>query len=855
MLDLKLLLFDEETNKYYCDNADLALSLLKKDWHYYEYLTDSLYCDDYFIYSVFYDKSLMANAPENFFLNIVENNKTNLYFLLKCFSKNEILTNYINDDLLMNREQLIEVFDSHVYLTDLILNRIMKLYNKDSEIIFKIISFKKEYLKYINDDLLNDRNFVLNLLKIRYVGYSNFFYYLDKYYSNLLEMIAINFSDDLEIMSLLTFGNSFYFKYIDNNLFKDKKLSIHFLKCNVPNDNLFDLIKIIVQFHYDDDLIVGLAIHKYPELINYASDRIKSSRKFILSRIKSVPKIIEFLSDDIRNDRAIIEVAVEGDGSLLKYAPEDLKNDREFVIKAIKSNPMALKYVSDELKKDRELVEIAIKINEDALKYADDSLQNDEKLNLIAKLYSSNRLNELFESNIEEALEIIKINNNHLYKIPKNLTNDIYFMKKLVEINGLYLQYGSNLVRLNPEIVEAAVTNNGLAIKYSLVDDESYTNIYDYFPNIKALNSIRLNNAVIAVNNNPLAINFVSENICSNPVFINKVKISIANVVEKQGFYCFDRSLSKLKKEKEIKTAISKFELFNNPENTLVEKLKKYYYKSYKEKVVSKYPDRDNDISFYKTIINSNVLDEICKSNEYTVHDHKLIRETAVDIFDNPNNAQSFLNKLTQREEYYRMFYIKVFNDFQSCVNKDKEKLYDLLEKCNLNENNINSFILLNKYYDADIKKRFIEIINILFDKEKIMTVYDIFEILEEMTIRNLTIDQILYEKEIDKSTFDQIYKNAKENNPILFYYIKDSLELNKIRGFKKFIRKGYLVLKMNFDSIEQFEEKIKTNIYKFINEYKSTELYDKILNKLCLLDGFDYDCLSNSQSEGVILK
>lgn len=74
----------------------------------------------------------------------------------------------------------------------------------------------------------------------------------------------------------------------------------------------------------------------------------------------------------------------------------------------------------------------------------------------------------------------------------------------------------------------------------------------------------------------------------------------------------------------------------------------------------------------------------------------------------------------------------------------------------------------------------------------------------------------------------------------MLFDYIKDSLEINKLRGFRKFISRGYIILKSIFNDLSEFEEKYKITIYDFIKEYKGTELYDKLVDKFSKITDFD---------------
>ena len=113
---------------------------------------------------------------------------------------------------------------------------------------------------------------------------------------------------------------------------------------------------------------------------------------------------------------------------------------------------------------------------------------------------------------------------------------------------------------------------------------------------------------------------------------------------------------------------------------------------------------------------------------------------------------------------------------------------------------------------------------------------YYIFEMLEEMNSRNISLDNILNERNIDKAAFESLYREAKELNPILYRYMKDSLNAKRIE-LEFFIENGYQVLNSTITSIEKYEKKIGKNIFDFINQYKETELYDLLINKFSQLD------------------
>ena len=166
----------------------------------------------------------------------------------------------------------------------------------------------------------------------------------------------------------------------------------------------------------------------------------------------------------------------------------------------------------------------------------------------------------------------------------------------------------------------------------------------------------------------------------------------------------------------------------------------------------------------------------------------------------------------------------------------DKDKKERLTVPVYLTEDKVINFIANNKFLDNISKRRMITIINSIFYPERVKNNYYIFEMLEEMNSRNISLDNILNERNIDKAAFESLYKDAKELNPILYRYMKDSLNAKRIE-LDFFIENGYQVLNSTITSIEKYEKKIGKNIFDFINQYKETELYDLLINKFSQLD------------------
>ena len=186
---------------------------------------------------------------------------------------------------------------------------------------------------------------------------------------------------------------------------------------------------------------------------------------------------------------------------------------------------------------------------------------------------------------------------------------------------------------------------------------------------------------------------------------------------------------------------------------------------------------------------------------------------------ENQNKFDEFF-KIYQKNERER--WIEIHNEL---VKNPKEKS-QILAKYNLDNDNSYKIVLENKFINKDIKSYILENMNL-----NCLRVIDIIELIDEMQEKKLTIDEMLKEKDISKKSFDKLYNECLKKNPFLYNYIKDGLSKNKKRGFYKLIKLGYVVLKSDLKTEEEYNEKF-LNIIEFEKLRSSlinTELREKL--------------------------
>ena len=188
---------------------------------------------------------------------------------------------------------------------------------------------------------------------------------------------------------------------------------------NDPNTVLDELRyypEILAQTSFtNDSKFMEQAIQINPECFQYASDELRNDRQFINSNIQE-PKIAEFLGSTLLNDKEFLNNLVKSNPDCAIYI-DNL--DRDTLIYAISKNGSLINDLP-EMQKDEEAFRTALSTNSKLnLKYVPETISNDEKL---------------FES---------LLSNKNIYS------------------SGNLLQFASESIKNNPQIVELALKNNG----------------------------------------------------------------------------------------------------------------------------------------------------------------------------------------------------------------------------------------------------------------------------------------------------------------------------------------------------------------------------------------------------------
>jgi hypothetical protein len=172
-------------------------------------------------------------------------------------------------------------------------------------------------LRHLSNELKNDRNIVLSLVKI------------DPY--NLTDALD-NFKNDREI--------------VKEALIKDGNLLEH--ASDTLKDDL-DFVKIALNNAYfiswDDKSVLASA-----------SERLRNDRELVKIAITKNGGYLKHASILLRKDYELCKLAIKNDYHSFQFTSESLKNDLDFVIEALNINSNIAQYLSEEIKNNSTII-------------------------------------------------------------------------------------------------------------------------------------------------------------------------------------------------------------------------------------------------------------------------------------------------------------------------------------------------------------------------------------------------------------------------------------------------------------------------------------------------------------------
>nr|CAG4714939.1 unnamed protein product [Naegleria fowleri] len=225
-----------------------------------------------------------------------------------------------------------------------------------------------------------------------------------------------------------------------------------------------------VEYMNDKEFVLN-HIKKYGYGLKNASTQLQQDREFVLKVVQQKGDELQFASQNILNDKEMQLAAVKQfPDACVFFSSSEFKKDNEFALKMVQQNGLILLYVPNTLENYREIVLAAVKQNGEALNWAHGNLAMDKEIALEAIKQNKKALRFVAEDLLLDyefmltALKLIFPEFSHLTTFDYS-NKDI--MMKLVQENGMLLEFASDELKNDRDIVLNAVNNNGNALEFA----------------------------------------------------------------------------------------------------------------------------------------------------------------------------------------------------------------------------------------------------------------------------------------------------------------------------------------------------------------------------------------------------
>ena len=322
------------------------------------------------------------NKESSCIYNLGDKLKNDKEFVLNLMTKLESTGEHLNYDYifeslgkdLKDDEETVKFFiEKNKYCLKYASSRIKNIIkseeeNKNNEMINEcMVSNDKEKLieavkndvnnfAYINDDLKNNKQFVLDLIDKLTIDNKYNYKTIFKYdYETIFKNISEEMRNDPDVVLKYIFESVYCFKYAGNEIKNNKQFVldlIDYINNSKEHSIFFYEYKVIFKnlgekLRYDKDIAV-LFISKDYECLKYTSEELKKDKNLLIPLIRNDFKYLKYASYEIKNDADLIfevfnknlkfnESYLSSEiYEIINLMPDKLLCDKEFIIRLMK---------------------------------------------------------------------------------------------------------------------------------------------------------------------------------------------------------------------------------------------------------------------------------------------------------------------------------------------------------------------------------------------------------------------------------------------------------------------------------------------------------------------------------------
>lgn len=332
------------------------------------------------------------------------------------------------------------------------LDAVEKFYNyqNDKEVAVKLAlaksdKYHKLSLKDLNDELKNDKDTVLELMKngCQATGWHECY-------------IPDEFLSDKEFMKEAIKMELPLYMYASEEIRSDKELALEAVK--IENNCRFIPHELSSQ---KDFMLEAVKVNSDYYLINPYNE-FRNDKEITLAAVKNNPMLLKHTSNKLKADEEIVLAAIKDNSKKIDVdqffkhcISRKLRNNAEFMTIATENIPKAYNYAFEAIKYDRDLLIAHFNNHKDSY-YSD------------IKFYNlPETLQKNFSNDKELIISAIKVDRGWLEGASEQLKDDIDVVMPAVKHDGYALQFVSDRLKDDETVVKAAVTEDGYALEYA----------------------------------------------------------------------------------------------------------------------------------------------------------------------------------------------------------------------------------------------------------------------------------------------------------------------------------------------------------------------------------------------------
>lgn len=253
-----------------------------------------------------------------------------------------------------NNNKLIEELSINIYRSlsrdndCKVLDKISKELFRDKKFIFDALpkirkSSHLTFMEYVHDDIKNDKNIGLELIKINPI---------------LIQVLSSELKNDDKLILKLTDEYPHVLKHASDNLKNNKNFILKFI--DIVEPTYLGICSGYFSRHLQNDKEIALTmVKKYGFTLRDLLSQFKDDEQVVKQAIKGAAGSIEYASNRLKDDKEISLLAIQKNGLLIKFLSERLKGDAHVALEAYLSNKDSIEFISPKLKqelKDQDII-------------------------------------------------------------------------------------------------------------------------------------------------------------------------------------------------------------------------------------------------------------------------------------------------------------------------------------------------------------------------------------------------------------------------------------------------------------------------------------------------------------------